>query len=126
MLNDPMISLLQKAVSGTALRHRSISNNIVNTNTPGYKRMDVDFKTTLSRMVEDSKNGNRTLKKDAGNPEFQVTREEHTALRPDGNNVDIDKEMTLLAKNSLEHEYYLTLLTKRLSMIKTVVNEGRR
>lgn len=34
------IDSLEKALSGSSLRHKVISNNIANINTPGYKRME--------------------------------------------------------------------------------------
>ena len=37
------INLLEKALAGSSLRHKVISNNIANINTPGYKRMEVSF-----------------------------------------------------------------------------------
>ena len=33
------INLLEKALAGSSLRHKVISNNIANINSPGYNRM---------------------------------------------------------------------------------------
>lgn len=127
MFNDPITALLQKAVSGAGIRHEAIVNNISNVNTPGYKRIDVDFKSSLSAAVNSSSNigANKLYQKiEAAQP--QILRENHTSMREDGNNVDIEREMSLLAKNDLEYEYYISLLSKKMRMIKNVVNEGRR
>ena len=35
------INLLEKALAGSSLRHKVISDNIANINTPGYKRKEV-------------------------------------------------------------------------------------
>jgi flagellar basal-body rod protein FlgB len=126
MINDSVITLLEKAVSGTVSRQKAISNNISNANTPAYKRVDVDFKTTLSSLVNKSQDlGSKQFKQISDESEYKTYREENTSLRQDGNNVDIDKEMTLLAKNSMEYEYYISLLTTKFRMIKTAINEGR-
>lgn len=127
MLEDPVILALEKAMSGSALRHKAILNNISNINTPGYKRVDVDFKSKLTEVFNDNATSDDfdcINKMKSVQPD--VWTEENTSLRTDGNNVDIDKEMSVLAKNSMEYEYYVSLLAKKLSILKTVVNEGRK
>jgi len=127
MLDDPLILALEKAMSGSAVRHQAILNNISNVNTPGYKRVDVNFKTRLAEVLNDSGNlSNDKVTNKLNNIEPDITTEKNTSLREDGNNVDIDREMSVLAKNSLEYEYYVSMLAKKLSLIKTVVNEGRK
>ena len=50
----------------------------------------------------------------------------NTAMREDGNNVDIDNEMVNQAKNSIMY-YYLTEKTSQgFRRLKSVINEGRR
>ena len=41
------INVLNKAADASALRHKAISNNIANVDTPGYKRQDVNFGSVL-------------------------------------------------------------------------------
>lgn len=127
MLNDPLISALEKAVSGSAMRHQAILNNISNVNTANYKRVDVNFKSSLAEVLNNSSTSKTPeLIDKIEKLQPDVMTEENTSLRNDGNNVDIDTEMSLLAKNSMEYENYISLLSKKLSIIKTVVNEGRK
>jgi len=56
----------------------------------------------------------------------EVIRESDTSVRPDGNNVDIDREMSLLAENALEYNLYISLLSKKVEGLLSVINEGRR
>lgn len=123
MIVDKNMLLLEKAVSGASLRHKAILNNIANANTPGYKRVDVDFKTSLKKFLDEGLD-NRSLK-ELRSISVDINREENTSLRTDGNNVDIEKEMALLAKNSLEYDYYMSLLSRKVRMIKSVINENR-
>ena len=123
MIIDKNMMLLEKAVAGSSLRHKAILNNIANVNTPGYKRIDVDFKTSLKSYL--AKSAQQEDLQDLGSVSPEINREENTALRPDGNNIDIEKEMTLLAKNSLEYDYYMSLLSRKMRMIKNVINENR-
>ena len=46
------INLLEKALAGSSLRHKVISNNIANINTPGYKRMEVSFEEELAAVAQ--------------------------------------------------------------------------
>ena len=127
MIEDPITLVLEKAVAGSAMRHQAILNNIANINTPNYKREDVNFKEQLSSVLSNpNTNNNSKLTDKIKNIKPDIITESDTSIRNDGNNVDVDKEMSILAKNSMEYEYYLSLLTKRLSIIKSVVNEGRR
>jgi len=127
MLNDPIIAALEKAASGASLKHEAILNNISNVNTPGYKRSDVEFKSELSRVMGKTGNldKNQLLEK-IRSADPDIIKETNTSLRPDGNNVDIDKEMSYLAENALEYNTYLSLLSKRFKILKTVISEGRR
>ena len=38
---------LERAISGSAMRHSVLAGNIANANTPGYARRDVDFHGAL-------------------------------------------------------------------------------
>ena len=46
------INLLEKALAGSSLRHKVISDNIANINTPGYKRKEVSFEEELVAAAE--------------------------------------------------------------------------
>ena len=43
------INVLDKAADASWLRETAIMNNLANTNTPGYKRQEVDFESVLQR-----------------------------------------------------------------------------
>jgi flagellar basal-body rod protein FlgB len=46
-------------------------------------------------------------------------------MREDGNNVNIDSEMTNQAANSLMYNALITQINNRLSNTRTVINGGR-
>ncbi len=52
MLEDPTGIVLERAIQGSYLRHKAILNNIANINTPNYKRLDVDFKSSLVKRAK--------------------------------------------------------------------------
>ncbi len=127
MFEDPIISMLEKAVYGSSIRHTAIVNNISNVNTPGYKRVDVDFKTSLKAAVknlQDGKKGEAMQAIENSTPE--ILNDTGSSVRLDGNGVDIDSEMTSLAENTLEYSMYIKLLTKKFDGLRTVISEGKK
>ncbi len=127
MFDDPIALILEKAVYGSSLRHNAIVNNISNINTPGYKRVDVDFKTSLQAAVNNLQEGKKdealkTIKQSM--PE--ILNDSSSSVRIDGNGVDIDSEMTALAENTLEYSVYVKLLAKKFEGLRTVISEGKR
>ena len=113
----------KKLLDVVDLRHRALTSNIANAETPGYKRVDLDpaFQNKLEKALQ---------VKDVDQVQsFQPTLaidKRSAALRPDGNNVSIPSEMLEMNKNSLEYEFltnYLTSSIKRLKMSITGRNE---
>ncbi|MEM5419420.1 flagellar basal body rod protein FlgB, partial [Staphylococcus gallinarum] len=47
------------------------------------------------------------------------------AMRSDGNNVDLDYEMSELARNQLQYEAMMEQLNRRLGGLKSVIRGGR-
>src|SRR5690242_17858413 len=42
---------LERAISGASLRQSVLANNLANAETPGYRRMDVDFHDALAQAM---------------------------------------------------------------------------
>ena len=123
MLEDSTGIVLERAIQGSYLRHKAILNNIANINTPNYKRLDVDFKSSLNNAAKNLDSGKENEVSLAA-PE--ITESNDPSTRLDGNNVDIDREMTTLAQNSLEYNAYLTLISKKMKTLKNVITEGKK
>jgi flagellar basal-body rod protein FlgB len=127
MFDDPISLILEKAVNGSALRHTAIVNNISNINTPGYKRIDVDFKTSLSAAVKNLQEGKKSEAfQNIKNSTPEILNDTSSSVRLDGNGVDIDSEMTKLAENTLEYSVYIKLLSNKFDSLRTVISEGKR
>ena len=111
---DPRIDLLASVLDASAVRHRVIANNVANVNTPGYKRLDVNFETELAKVLAnggDVKTATPVIAEDATAP-----------ARQDGNTVDIDREMGQLAKNSSLYQAASTILATRLAMLRSAIS----
>lgn len=52
IIDDVTTGALVGALRGTLARHRALTQNLANADTPGYQRVDVAFETSLARAVE--------------------------------------------------------------------------
>lgn len=119
------VNVLGTALDATATRNELISNNIANVNTPDYKRKDIRFETELKAAFAHS--GEKTvdarvrhLDLDALEPETYTDYAE-LSYRYDGNNVDIDTENAILAKNQIKYNGLQDSINKEFSNLKMVM-----
>ena len=112
------LDLYAKMLDFAALRHKTIANNIANINTPGFRRSDVAFADELARVLE--RKGLNGVK-EVG---LRRTQPETTAVRADGNNVNIDTEMAALAENTLLYQVYSQLLARRFRRLQQILREA--
>lgn len=115
-LFDVSIVALEKAMAGASLRQELIANNLANVNTPGYRRVDVDFHAALAEALSHGASASQ-LDALAFAPQTDPTG----ATRLDGSNVDVDKEMASLSANALDYETLAATLRARLLMLQTVI-----
>jgi len=113
MEEPKLLPLLERALNLSSLRQQILANNVANVDTPDYKRFDVSLTEALQAKVKDD-------------PGDYVYRQQNTSLRVDGNNVDIDQEMAQVAKNNLYFDSVATSIGKQLSLLRYLINEGRR
>ncbi len=119
---DKSVSLLEKMLDVSATKHKVIANNIANINTPGYKKMEVSFAEQLEKVIKDTS----ANKFDVFQPKIVVSKEAaNGAVRNDGNNVDMDKEVSALMKNTLSYNVYTQLLAKKMELVKSAIENSR-
>lgn len=119
------INLLDKAADASWLRNEAIGNNIANVDTPGYKREDVTFQTELKKALTFSSYESMDAKvKNLRTSELTPrTYKDYNGFsyRLDGNNVDIDTEQAMLAKNQLMYEGLLNSINSEFNNLKAVL-----
>lgn len=129
------IGLLEKSLGAASVRQRVMANNIANANTPGFKKSDVLFEDVLQQALADGpilrqvRTHDQHLGKLAASVQQvqpQIVTSNATAIRNDGNNVDIEAEMAHIAQNSLYYNALAQQLSSRLSSLKTVISQGGR
>ena len=119
------INVLNKAADASALRHKAISNNIANVDTPGYKRQDVNFGSLLTSELGKTKYTSLDEKiKDVSLSNLNVsTYRDSTnySYRLDGNNVDVDTENVEMAANQIQYKGLVDSMTQEFNRIKLVM-----
>lgn len=125
------VDFYQKALGGTWERHKAITNNIANSNTPGYKRTAVSFEEQLKQSVKNNKISlNKTHEKHIGvgkdNFSPVALQDKSVSYRLDGNNVNIDTETADLAKNTIMYDALVKQVMGEFEKIKNVITEGSK
>jgi len=117
--------ILETCLDVTMLRHKLISHNLANVETPGYKRRYVEFERYLQEAIYPRKI--RLKRTDPRHlPNYEIVRSEvkvdrTTTFRNDDNNVDIDKEMVALAKNTMRYQVLSSLLSRKMERYNVVL-----
>jgi flagellar basal-body rod protein FlgB len=134
IFNDRRLRALAMGLDGLAVRQRTIANNIANVDTPNYKAQKVNFEAQLQRtLAGGSRRGlemkttqlnHLGAKEVSGSPSITVDSRPNT-LRNDGNNVDIDLEMTDLAETAMRYQALAQLTAAKLTALKTLIRESR-
>ena len=114
--------LLQGALGGLSLRQRTITDNVANASTPGFKASTVAFEGSLRTAM--NRRGNPSSSAPEVTP--QVNTSHYTTRGADGNNVDIDQQMVELAQTNITYNAVAQVLTGRIRALRTVITEGRR
>ena len=143
LFSDPVNRSVLKALKGLTLRQQAIGNNIANIDTPGYKAQAVNFEDALRAEVQSQSTRDPklvriglvatnerhfplgpTVESFTSNPHFEQSLE--GTLRNDGNTVDVDREMAMLAETQVTFAALSQVAGGKLTTIRTAINEGRR
>ena len=125
------VHTLEKALSTAALKQEVHSSNIANVDTPNYKSKQVDFQSALNDAI--GQQSLKSYKTDAKHISFkgeshsfnpEITVNENTKYKPNGNNVDMDLEMAELAKNQLWYNAVTERINGKFSSLRSVI-DGR-
>lgn len=133
MIGDSITSALyQKALDGTWQRQKATSNNIANSETPGYKAVKVNFEDSLKAEINKLKttgSSNAFLDKMESIESIENSKisvyEGATSSRLDENNVDLESENIDMSKSVLQYYYLVRGVTDSYSRLKYAVNGGK-
>ncbi len=126
LLSDVNSQALVAALRGTAARHTAIANNVANVDTPGFIRADVEFQEALAAALDFARRAPNHDCRGLQTLSLRPTKDTSAPARADGNNVDIDREMAVLARNALSYQAAIETLSARIRMLRTAIKQGRR
>jgi len=109
----------RKLLDAAALRQEAIASNIANAETPGYRRLEVsrDFAEQLKAR---SRAGDLAHTATTITPTL-VQDPFARSVRPDGNSVEIEKELLAMNKNAVEYEYLSDVVSGNIKQLKMAI-----
>ena len=135
LFDSTKIPLLNQALDAYQLRHKAISANISNVNTPGYRSKQVIFEELLANEmskpassgavtnanhipIESTGNGGITPQLVDRMPDALTNKDQYMS---GFNNVDVDVEMTELAKNQIQYKFASQFLARTFRGIQEAI-----
>ena len=123
-------NVIEKGLEGLSTRFRATSRNLANVNTPGFARRNVSFENELRDVI----NADRRL-------HMNTTRAGHIPSRPrsvadvipreiriddeiyrlDGNNVDPEREMAVLAQTRMMYNAMARYAARRVASLRSAI-----
>jgi len=111
--------LARKLLDAAVLRSEAVATNIANAETPGFRRLDVapDFAVQLKSTMAA---GNFAHTAQTIRPQLA---EDHTArsVRPDGNTVEIERELMMMNRNAVEYDYLTEIVSNNIKQLKLAI-----
>jgi flagellar basal-body rod protein FlgB len=115
MGSGPTLNVLQGYLKLVTDRQQMIVSNMANVDTPGYHTKDVDFKSAMRQVMY----GDGDAQMEPASIEMQGLPE-----RPDGNNVNIDRESLMLSQTQLQFQLGVQLVKSQFSQLLTAIKES--
>ncbi len=122
--NTRTLNMLERGMDASILRQTVLADNVANADTPGFKRTEVIFESELRRAIDSER-------KERENPDIQTNHPNHisqfghrdyrnvhpvthadtlSTMRNDGNNVDMEHEVSQQMRNQMQY----SLMVERL------------
>lgn len=129
---DAALRFQQEALNLRAERQEILAANIANADTPGYQARDMDFSSELKKVMS-------RWRAEGSGVALTLTSERHIPAQAlsapntdllyripdqpamDGNTVDMDRERTQFADNSLQYQTGLTVLGGQIKGMMSVL-----
>ncbi|WP_123040034.1 flagellar basal body rod protein FlgB [Cohnella candidum] len=134
LLSGASFQRLEGAIHAASMRQQVLANNIANVDTPNFKRSDVVFEEMLSKAMGAGGQSTLSLKTTdarhlsnggtSSNPAPTVVTDKNSVYNNNRNNVDIDKEMSLVAENQLRYNLFIQQVNHDVKMMRTGI-DGR-
>jgi len=126
-LYEPTFGGLEKAMELQLRRHEALTSNVANAETPGYRATDLTFAGELNRAFDGEQE--ELLKTNSKHIDIVSESGAHLvadltgATKGDGNNVDIDLQMSKMSSNMGKYVGAAQLISTKFRNIKNFLRE---
>jgi flagellar basal-body rod protein FlgB len=125
---DRGFSLLSLALDGLTAQQQAIANNIANVETPGYQRQSIPFAEMMRRALNGADPGELAREIASGGLRGPGgrgdTREVVVAGKLNGNNVEIEREMTDLTENQVTYYAVAQAISNKIAVLREITTRA--
>jgi flagellar basal-body rod protein FlgB len=122
MKTESSQSMIETFLRLTSIREKAIAANMANVDTPGYRARDINFESEMTKAMTEA-----SFKPEDG-AELQlhpVIRQVQGLMeRPDGNDVNLDREGLLMAEVQLQYQLGIQLMKRHFHQQLNAINGG--
>lgn len=134
MLFSRLDLVLKMSLDKMLDRQAVLATNVANVETPGFRSSDLSFEEEIRSLADSSSDRDpaglvRTDPQHLPGPGEAAGQRLVYSDRPpgvDGNNVDLDRELVKATENALRYQAVVTVLSRRLGILRYAVTEGGR
>ncbi|HVU47683.1 MAG TPA: flagellar basal body rod protein FlgB [Terracidiphilus sp.] len=113
MATTPLLQVLQGYLQVTADRQQLVTANMANVDTPGYHTKDINFQTAMQQVMD---HGELRLQPASMNID-------NLPERPDGNNVNIDRESMMMSETQLQYQMGVQLIKEEFHELLSAIKD---
>ena len=124
------VKILQNLLDYCSVKNKVIAKNIANIGTENYKREDVAFKDVLADNVNtllktsNDKHIVALSSESSNHPNFEFSEDQSTGMDSGINNVNIEREMSDLAENTLRFKFASKKVAEYYKTIQNILGEA--
>lgn len=107
---DGITGNLERYMDLLSARQKLVASNIANADTPGYKTQDIDFQFEFMSLAKGQ--------------QPQVIQAQGLPEKPDGSNVNLDREARLLSENQMRFNLASVLVKSQLKTVQEAITGG--
>src|ERR1700761_3835909 len=114
MATTPLLQVLQGYLKVTNDRQQLVTSNMANVATTGYHTKDIDFHSAMEQVMDLGEG-----------PHLEPASMDVANLpeRPDGNNVNIDRESMMLSETQLQYQMGVQLIKEQFHELLTAMKD---
>ena len=119
---DRVFPALEDLLSWTSRRQQALAANVANQDTPGYRAKDYSFQEQLASITMAATSEKHMMP--PGDTSTTRLYEVGTEEKPNGNTVDLEREMSELTKNGLQYLTLIEYLNQKVRTLRYAISEG--